>query len=114
MRTLSIKVDDALHRRLSIRALGANLTMSEFVRPLIEEAAYPGNRYVHSSQDELLSIAIQTFALLAALATESSPQVAERGMADARNLLRERGLLDPAKDPMAPAGRVDVFPGEGQ
>ncbi|MES2176197.1 MAG: CopG family transcriptional regulator [Pseudomonadota bacterium] len=114
MRTLSIKVDEALHRRLRIRASGANLSMSEFVRPLIEEAAYPGNRYVHSSQDELLSVTIQSFAILAALAAHISPQMAERGMADARHLLRERGLLDPAKDPLAQVGRVDVGTGDAQ
>ena len=107
MRTLSIRIDDALHRRLRLRAYGANLTMSEFVRPLIEEASYPGSRYVHSSQDELLSVSIQTFAILAALAAETSPRVVERGMADAQHLLRERGLLDPDKDPLSAVGETD-------
>lgn len=107
MRTFSIKIDEALHQRLRLRAYGANLTMSEFVRPLIEEASYPGHRYVHSSQDELLSVSIQTFAILAALAAETSPHVVERGMADARHLLRERGLLDPAKDPLSAVGKTD-------
>ncbi|MGE6694387.1 CopG family transcriptional regulator [Sphingobium limneticum] len=112
MRTLSIKVDEALFRKLRLRAYGANLSMSEFVRPLIEEAAHPGRRYVHSSQDELLSVSIQTFAILAVLAAETSPRVVERGMADARHLLRERGLLDPEKDPLSELGRVDSNPGE--
>jgi hypothetical protein len=114
MRTLSIKIDEALHRRLRLRAYGANLTISEMVRPLLEEAAYPGSRYVHSSQDELLSVGIQTFAILAALAAETSPRVIERGMDDARHLLRERGLLDPEKDPLAQVGKVDAAPGEGR
>jgi len=107
MKTLSVKVDEALYRKLRLRAYGANLTVSQFVRPLIEEAAHPGTRYVHSSQDELLSVAIQTFAMVAALAADTAPHAIEKGMADARHLLRDKGLLDPERDPLSQTGRVD-------
>jgi len=89
-----VRVDDALYAQLHIRAESANLKVSEFVRPLLEEAAFPGGRYVFTGNDELLGIAIQTFALLASMAAEQSPALLEKGTERARELLGERGLLN--------------------
>lgn len=94
MNVISIKVEERLLRRLKLRAAAANLTISEFVRPLLEEAAWPGGRYVFTGQDELLGIAIQTFALVSELAGAHSQALQDRGSLEARRLLRERGLLD--------------------
>lgn len=93
MPVITIKLDDELHRRLRLRAAGANLSLSAFLRPLIEDAAYPGGRYVYTVQDELLGIALQSFAILAELANAQSPEVLARGTSKARDLLRDRGLL---------------------
>lgn len=93
MRVMTIKVEEALHMRLKLRAAAANLTISEMVRPLLEEAAWPGGRYVFTGQDELLGVAIQTFALVAELTAAQSPSLLERGSFEARRLMRERGLI---------------------
>ena len=98
MRTLSIRIDDALHRRLRLRAYGANLSVSEFLRPLIEDAAVPGGRYAYTGQDELLGVALQTYALLAEMAAQQSGGIVERALAASRAMLRERGLLDPEEE----------------
>ena len=98
MRTLSIRIDDALHRRLRLRAYGANLSVSEFLRPLIEDAAVPGGRYAYTSQDELLGVALQTYALLAEMAAQQSGGIVERALTASRAMLRERGLLDPEEE----------------
>ena len=109
MSTITIRLDDRLHRRLKLRAAHANLSVAAFLRPLIEDAAYPGGRYVYTGQDELIGIAIQTFSLVAELAAAQSPSILEQGMTNARNMLRERGLLDPQNDPLAEVGRVDTM-----
>ena len=90
--TITLRVDDDIHRRLSRRARMAGVTLSEMLKPAIEEVVFPGGRYVFTGQDELLTVALQTFALVAELAGERSGLV-ERGTANARLMLRERGLL---------------------
>jgi hypothetical protein len=95
MPVVTIYLDDMLHRRLKRRAFGANLSISAFVRPLIEDAASPGGRYVYTSQDELLGIAIQSFMLMSEMALAQSPAIVERAMLQARAMLHERGLFDP-------------------
>jgi hypothetical protein len=106
MPVITIQLDDDVHRRLKLRAAGANLSMSALVRPLIEDAAYPGGRYVYTSQDELIGISIQTFAIVAELAGAQAPRALEQGLAQARNMLRDRGLL--ASDLDAAAGTSAV------
>jgi len=91
---LSVRIDEALYERLLGRAYGANLSLSEFIRRLLQEAAQPGGRYIFTANDELLGIAIQTFALLATLAGEQSPAALEKGTARAREMLDQQGLLD--------------------
>jgi len=101
MPVITIRLDDDVHRRLKLRAAGANLSISAFVRPLIEDAAYPGGRYIYTSQDELLGIAIQTFALVAELTGAQAPRALDQGLAHARAMLRERGLLGSDLDPLS-------------
>lgn len=98
MRRVSVRVDDALYQRLQRRALGTNLSLSDFVRSVLVEAADSRGRYIYSSQDELLGIGIQILTLLATSIGSRSPEILERGMQDAKAILRERGLLDPEQD----------------
>lgn len=105
MKVISIKVEEPLLRRLKVRAAAANLTISEFVRPLLEEAAWPGGRYVFTGQDELLGIAIQTFTMVSELTGDQSPALLERALLEARRLMRERGLLE---------GEIVPLSGEGE
>lgn len=90
---LNIRVDAPLHERLSRRAHGANLSLSAFIRSVLEQAADPSRRYVYSSQDEILATSIQILTILATSVGRRSPETLEKGMAEAQDLLRERGLL---------------------
>lgn len=98
MHRISVRVDDTLYLRLQRRAVGANLSLSDFVRSILGQAADPRGRYIYSSQDELLGTCIQILTLVATSVGERSPEVLRRGMADAKTILRERGLLDPEQD----------------
>ena len=98
MHRISVRVDDTLYLRLQRRAQGANLSLSDFVRSVLIQAADPRGRYIYSSQDELLGICIQILTLVATSIGERSPQVLERGMADASAVLKERGLLGSEQD----------------
>ena len=93
MKVLSIKVDDRLHRRLRNRAASANLSLSQLLHPLLEEAAGQGGRYVFTGQDEILGVAIQIFTLVSELAAEHGHALVERASIEARAAMRERGLL---------------------
>jgi predicted transcriptional regulator len=113
MPVITIRLDDHVHYRLKLRAAGANLSISALIRPLIEDAAYPGGRYVYTSQDELIGIAIQTFAIVAELAGAQAPRALEQGIAQARNMLRERGLLAANIDALAGIDQVGASHREG-
>lgn len=98
MPTMTIRIDDEVYYRLRLRAAGANLSISAFLRPLIRDAAMPGGCYVYTAQDELLGVAIQSFAILAELANAHSPELLERAASNGRELLRGRGLLGPDQE----------------
>ena len=93
MVTVTFRLDDALHRRLLRRAHGADLSLSAFIRSVLSRAADPDRTYIYSSKDEILAVAIQTFAILVTAVGERSPQSLEKGQSYARQLLDERGLL---------------------
>ena len=93
MHRISVRVEPDLYQRLSRRAAGADLSLSNFVRSVLAQAADPKGRYIYSSQDEILAISIQILSILATVTGEQSPKALERGMADARGMLGERGLL---------------------
>ena len=90
---ISVRIDSDLYKRLITRAGGADLSFSTFVRSVLQQAADPGGRYIYSSQDEILATCIQILSIVATAAGQQSPQALEKGMADARRILLERGLL---------------------
>lgn len=107
---ISIRVDDELHDRLHARARAAGMKTSELVRPVLEEVAWPGGRYVYTGNDEILTIAIQILALVAHDLTTRSPADYAQGLEAARDLLRQRGLLAAGNDPLQGA----VAPSSGK
>mgnify|MGYP001045164906 CR=1 FL=1 len=90
---VNFRIDEALHARLSRRAAGADLSLSAFIRSVLGQAADSQSRYIYSSQDEILAICIQILSIVATATGEQSPKALEKGMADARALLGDRGLL---------------------
>lgn len=90
---INFRLDERLHERLQRRALGANLSVSAYVRRILEQALDERGRYVFSSQDEILATAIQIFSIVATSVGQQSPKALEEGMAQARAILAERGLL---------------------
>ena len=96
---LNIRIDDALHERLSRRAHGAGISISELVRPALEQAADPERGYIYTSQDEILATTLQILAILAAGVRRRSPEALAEGMADARTILERKGLLAPEAVP---------------
>lgn len=90
---VNFRIDEDLHARLSRRAHGADLSLSAFIRSVLAEAADPGGGYIYSSQDEILATCIQILSILATATGQQSPKALEQGMADARSILLERGLL---------------------
>ena len=95
---ISVRLDDDLHEHLQRRAAGAGLSFSSFVRSVLEQAAVPGGNYIYSSHDEILATCIQIFSILATSVGDRAPDSLARGMAEAKNLLRDRGLLPPEQD----------------
>jgi RHH-type transcriptional regulator, rel operon repressor / antitoxin RelB len=93
MNRVSVRVDADLYRRLSRRAAGAELSLSDFVRAVLRQAAEPQAEYIFSSQDEILATCIQTLSIVATATAIQAPKALEQGMADARAILLERGLL---------------------
>ncbi len=90
---INFRVEDALYERLQRRALGANLSFSALMRALVKQALDDEHRYVFTSQDEILATAIQILSILATSVGQQSPKALEQGMAEARAILAERGLL---------------------
>jgi plasmid stability protein len=95
---LNFRIDEGLHERLSARADGAGMSLSAFVRSVLETAADPNGFYIFSAHDEILATAIQILTILAAATGRQSPEALEQGMADARDILRRRGLINPELD----------------
>lgn len=98
MRVVSIRLDEELYRRLRRRANAANLSLSKFLHPMLEDAGWPGGKYVYSGQDELLGFAMQTFAILSSVASEQAPAAYQRGLELARVELDRRGLLSQGEE----------------
>ena len=95
---ISVRLDADLHMQLQRRAGGAGLPFSTFIRSVLEQAADPGGRYIYSSNDEILATCIQIFSILATSVGNRAPDTLAQGMAEAKNLLRDRGLLPPEQD----------------
>jgi RHH-type transcriptional regulator, rel operon repressor / antitoxin RelB len=90
---LYIRIDDSLHERLEQRALGAGLSISDLVRPLLEDAAAPGGTYIYTAHDEILALVIEVYALIATELADRHPDTLRRGTAHGLDMLRHRGLL---------------------
>jgi hypothetical protein len=95
---LTIRLDQALFERLIERAASHQLTPSRYVRELLSREPGVDLGGHHARFDELHATSIQTLAIVAASVGKTAPDVLEQGMADARDLLRDRGLLDPEAD----------------
>lgn len=93
MAKVNFRLDERLHTGLIRRARGANLPLSVFIRQVLEQAVDERKRYVFSSQDEILATSIQILSIVATSVGQQSPAVLEQGMAQARAILAERGLL---------------------
>jgi hypothetical protein len=93
---VNFRLDGSLHAALMRRARGANLSLSGFIRQALEQAVDERKRYVFSSQDEILATSIQILSILATSVGQQSPKALEQGMAQARSILLERGLLGEA------------------
>lgn len=93
MPKINFRLDGSLHVALMRRARGANLSLSGLVRQLLEQAVDERRRYVFTSQDEILATSIQILSILATSVGQQSPKALEQGMAQARTILAERGLL---------------------
>jgi len=94
---VTIRIDDVLYDRLRRRARSVGVSVAELLRPAIDQAADPRSGYVYTTQDEILSCVLQTLSIVAASVRSRSPQTLEQGMADAKALLIEKGLLGPGE-----------------
>jgi len=90
---LYIRIDDSLYERLEQRALGAGLSISDLVRPLLEDAAAQGGTYIYTAHDEILALLIEVYALIATGMADRYPETLRRGTAHGQDMLRHRGLL---------------------
>ncbi|MDH2135019.1 CopG family transcriptional regulator [Sphingobium yanoikuyae] len=93
MPKVNFRLDGTLHTALMRRARGANLSLSAFIRQALKQAVDERRRYVFSSQDEILATSIQILSIVATSVGQQSPKALEQGMAQARSILAERGLL---------------------
>jgi len=98
MARITVRFDDAAYDRMVDAARADGITPSAYIRDLVDrfEGVDPGG--YHARFDELHATAIQTLAILATSVGKRAPDLLEQGLADARRLLRERGLLDPEQD----------------
>jgi hypothetical protein len=95
---ITIRVDDALFGRIDGRARDAGTPTAAYCRDILERFEGTDPSGYHARFDELHATGIQTLAILAASVGKRAPDILEQGLADARRLLRERGLLDPEQD----------------
>lgn len=95
---ITIRVADALFTQLETHARNAGAPTAAYCRDILERFEGVDPSGYHARFDELHATGIQTLAILAASAAKRSPDILEQGLADARRLLRERGLLDPEEE----------------
>lgn len=97
MARINVRLDGDLHEQLQLRAAGAGMPFSDFIRSVLKQAADPAGRYIYSSQDEILATSIQIVSILATFVGDRAPDTLARGMAQAKEHLKERRLLDPER-----------------
>lgn len=111
---LNFRIDEYVHAQLAERAHAAEISLSQFVRQVLTQAAEPDRGYIFSSKDEILANTIQILSILAVAVGRKSPDALEQGMAEARSLLADRGLLDPDADNAARVSTPDQRNGRGE
>ncbi|MET0238345.1 MAG: hypothetical protein ABW184_00475 [Sphingobium sp.] len=98
MARITIRLDDALYEHLLDQSLRASTTPSAYIRDVLSRFEGDDPAGYHARFDELHATLIQTVAILAASVGSQDPAILDRGQADARRLLKERGLLAPWQD----------------
>ncbi|GBH32574.1 RHH-type transcriptional regulator, rel operon repressor/antitoxin RelB [Sphingobium xenophagum] len=98
MARITIRLDDALFDRLVDQAYSSGSTPSAYLRDILHRFEGDDPSGYHARLDELHATAIQTLAILAKSIGARTPDILAAGLADARRLLKERGLLDPEQD----------------
>ncbi|MBO9582065.1 MAG: hypothetical protein J7498_14330 [Sphingobium sp.] len=98
MARITIRLDDDHYERLLDDARVRGMAPSTHIREILQryEGTDPGG--YHDRLDEIHATGIQTLAIVAKSIGSRTPEVLEEGLAEARRLLRERGLLNPAQD----------------
>lgn len=107
---LNFRIGEALHERLVRRANDADLTLSQFSRSVLAQAADPDQGYIFTSNDEILATCLQIYSILVVAVGHRSPEAIEQGMEEARILLEQRGLLAPQSDEGGGAVTYDPRP----
>jgi len=92
---VTIRFKDALYERLVVGARASDTTVPDYVRDILNRFEGMDARGYHGRFDEVHATLIQVFAILAASVGTRRPDILQKGMADARVLLLERGLIDP-------------------
>ncbi|WDA37035.1 hypothetical protein [Sphingobium sp. YC-XJ3] len=95
MPRVTIRFKDALYERLVVGARASDTTVPDYVRDILNRFEGMDARGYHGRFDEVHATLIQVFAILAASVGTRRPDILQKGMADARLLLLERGLIDP-------------------
>jgi RHH-type transcriptional regulator, rel operon repressor / antitoxin RelB len=90
---LTIRLDEALYDRLIDRSRASGTTPSAYLRDVLVRFEGTDPSGYHARFDELQGTTLQTLALLATWMAAAAPKSLELGMADARAMLREQGLL---------------------
>lgn len=98
MARVTIRFKDALYERLVVGARAANTNVADYVRDILDRYEGMDAGGYHARFDELHATNIQVFAILAATVGGLHPDLLARGVADARALLLERGLIDPVEE----------------
>ncbi|EZP79346.1 hypothetical protein BV97_04109 [Novosphingobium resinovorum] len=98
MARITIRIDDELYVHLAGQALVAGQGTATYCRSVLERFEGRDPSGYHARFDEVHASVIQTLAILATSVGERSPDLLRKGQAQARRLLDDRGLLDPAQD----------------
>lgn len=98
MARITIRIDDDLHARLASQARSTGVGTASYCRDILDRFEGDDPTGYHARFDELHATVIQAFAILATSVGERSPELLQKGLVEARRLLRDRGLLDAGED----------------
>jgi predicted transcriptional regulator len=95
MPTITIRLADELHEHLTQAAYTTGLSISAYLRPIIEDALQGRLSDDSERLNEIIRVAIQAFALVGEDISRRSPEALAAGMRQSRRWLEERLLIDP-------------------